>query len=99
VYVIRRPGLAIVQHGQQRIIRELFEEYFDASDEGKAGDRRIFPPGTKRTLDEGDNDPAYRARAVVDFIAGLTEETAVALHGRLFGEGRKLTLDSTAHMA
>jgi dGTP triphosphohydrolase len=40
VYVIRRPGLAVVQHGQQRIIRDLFEAYYDASEEGKDGDRR-----------------------------------------------------------
>jgi dGTPase len=99
VYVIRRPGLAIVQHGQQRIIKDLFDAYFYASEEGRAGDRRIFPPGTKRTLDEGPNDPAYRARTVIDFIAGLTEETALELHRRLFGEGTKITLDATAHMA
>jgi dGTPase len=99
VYVIRRPGLAIVQHVQQRIVRDLFEEYFAASEEGHSGDRRIFPPGVKRTLDEGPNDPAYRARAVVDFIAGLTEETAVELHRRLYGDGNKHTLDATATMA
>jgi dGTPase len=99
VYVIRRPGLAIVQHGQQRTIEDLFGAYFDASEEGRAGDRRIFPPGVKRTLDEGPNEPAYRARTVVDFIAGLTEDTALELHRRLFGEGTKVTLDATAHMA
>ena len=95
----RRPGLAVVQHGQQRIVGELFKAYFDASEEGKGGDRRIFPPGPKRTLDEGPNDPAYRARVVVDLIAGLTEEAAVELHRRLFGDGTATTLDATAHMA
>ncbi len=52
-------------------IRELFEEYFEASEEGKAGDRRLFPPGPKRALDEGENDPRT-TRVVVDFIGGLT---------------------------
>jgi dGTPase len=99
VYVIRRPGLAIVQHGQQRIVEDLFDAYFEASEEGRVGDRRIFPPGVKRTLNDGPNDPAYRARTVIDFIAGLTEETARELHRRLFGERTKITLDATAHMA
>jgi dGTPase len=99
VYVIRRPGLAIVQHGQQRIIEELFGAYFDASEAGKNGDRRIFPPGAKRTLEEGPNDAAHRARVVVDLIAGLTEESAFQLHRRLFGEGAATALDRTADMA
>lgn len=99
VYVIRRPGLAVVQHCQQRIVNELFEAYFKASNSSRAGDRRIFPPGVKRVLDEGPNDPAYRARVVVDLIAGLTERNAVELHRRLYGDGTATTLDATASMA
>jgi dGTPase len=99
VYVIRRPGLAIVQHGQQRIIEELFGAYFDASEAGKEGDRRIFPPGAKRTLEEGPNDAPHRARVVVDLLAGLTEESAFQLHRRLFGEGAATALDRMADMA
>jgi dGTPase len=99
VYVIRRPGLAIVQHGQQRIVEDLFGAYFDASEAGKRGDRRIFPPDAKRTLEDGPNDAAHRARVVVDLIAGLTEESAFQLHRRLFGDGAATTLDRTADMA
>lgn len=98
VYVIRRPGLAVVQHGQQRIVRDLFEEYFDASGPGKAGDRRIFPPGPRRALEQESDNPAQRARTVIDLIAGLTEQTAIELHRRLFGDA-KIALDATAHMA
>ncbi|OJU82980.1 MAG: hypothetical protein BGO11_15465, partial [Solirubrobacterales bacterium 70-9] len=43
VYVIRRPGLAVVQHGQERVVRCLFKRYFDASRRGGSGDRRLFP--------------------------------------------------------
>jgi dGTPase len=99
VFVIRRPGLAVVQHGQQRLIADLFEEYYKASASGVSGDRRIFPLGAKRALDSVGNDPSRRARAVVDLIAGLTEETAVELHRRLFGDGTAITLDATALMA
>lgn len=98
VYVIRRPGLAVVQHCQKRIVRDLFDTYFTASSSSKEGDRRIFPPGIKRVLDEGPNDPAYRARVVVDLIAGLTEKNAIELHRRLYGDGTATTLDSTASM-
>jgi dGTPase len=99
VYVIRRPGLAVVQHGQQHIIEELFDAYFKASKSGKAGDRRIFPPEAKRTLEKDPDDPAHRARTVVDLVAGLTEDAAVKLHARLFGHGSATTLDGTADMA
>lgn len=99
VYVIRRPGLAIVQHGQQRIVTELFKAYYAASEAGKDGDRRIFPPEARRTLKSEPDDPAHRARTVVDLIAGLTEDAAVKLHARLFGDGPATTLDAIADMA
>jgi dGTP triphosphohydrolase len=76
-------------------VRDLFDTYFTASD-SKEGDRRIFPPGIKRVLDEGPNDLAYRARVVVDLIAGLTEKNAIEIHRRLYGDGTATTLDSTA---
>jgi dGTPase len=99
VYVIRRPGLAVVQHGQQRLIRELFAAYHSASAAGPSGDRRIFPAGAKRTLDDGEDDQAERARVIVDLIAGLTERNAVELHRRLTGRSTAVTLDATALMA
>jgi dGTPase len=99
VYVIRRPGLAIVQHGQQRIITDLFDAYYKASESGKDGDRRIFPPEARRTLTSEPDDDAHRARMVVDLIAGLTEDAAVKLHARLFGDGPATTLDAIADMA
>lgn len=85
VYVIRRPGLAVVQHGQERVIRELFCRYFDASASGENGDRRIFPPGARERLEKTDDSDEERARAVIDLIAGLTEAGAIQLHQRLEG--------------
>jgi dGTPase len=97
-YVIRRPGLAVVQHGQQRVIRQLFGWYLDASVPGK-GDRRVFPPGAKERLDKCDDSPSARARVVVDLISGLTETTAIQLHHRLSGGWTAPALDATALMA
>lgn len=34
VFVIRRPGLAVVQRGQDRVIRGLFRKYYEVSEPG-----------------------------------------------------------------
>jgi dGTPase len=94
VYVIRHPGLAVVQHGQRRVVTELFEWYFKASE--PKGDRRLFPPGARERLEQGSNSPDARARVVVDLIAGLTETAAVELHRRLRDGGSISVLDGTA---
>jgi dGTPase len=97
VYVIRRPGLTIVQHGQERVIRCLFERYFEASEKGESGDRRLFPVAARERLKNCDGSEHARARIVIDLISGLTEAGAVALHQGLEG-GWPATraLDATA---
>ena len=98
VYVIRRPGLAVVQHGQQQVVRDLFDFYFASSHPVK-GDRRVFPPGAKERLDNlPEDDPAHRARVVLDLISGLTEVTALELHRRVKGGWTAPTLDATAQV-
>ncbi len=101
VYVVRRPGLAVVQHGQKRVIADLFEFYFGASDPDRdqGGDRRLFPPGTLELLEAGTDEAALRARIVTDLISGLTETTALELHQRLMGGWTAPTLDATADRA
>jgi dGTPase len=97
VYVIRRPGLAVVQHGQQRVVEGLFGFYYDASKKEK-GDRRLFPPAYKAQLDAGVDMPSERVRLVIDLIAGLTEDSAIKLYQRLAGGAVAPTLDATAYM-
>lgn len=100
IFVIRRPGLAVVQHGQQRVIDDLFEFYFEASNahRDKGGDRRVFPPGARERLENGPNEASFRARVVIDFLAGLTESSAMTLHHRIAGHGAAVTLDATAQI-
>jgi dGTPase len=98
VYVVRRPGLAVVQHGQKRVIGDLFDFYLDASAE-EGGDRRLFPPGPRALLDAGPDTLERRVRIVIDLIAGLTEDSAIQLHQRLVGGAAAPTLDATAQMA
>ena len=97
VFVIRRPGLAVVQHGQEEMIRHLFSCYYEAGAPGEAGDRRLFPPEAKERL-AGSKTDRERARVVVDLIAGLTETGAAELHQRLIGGSSSArALDATAN--
>jgi len=98
VYVIRRPGLAVVQHGQDQLIRRLFDRYYAASDPGEEGDGRLFPPGARERLATA-RSTEERARIVIDLIAGLTEDAAVKLDQRLSGGwASSEVLDATADL-
>jgi dGTPase len=80
-YVIDRPSLAIIQEGQRRVIRTLFESYRDGIEHRQY---RLFPPGYVERLEAAATDPA-KVRAVIDLIAGLTEAAAVQIYQRLCG--------------
>jgi len=97
-YVIHRPSLAVVQHGQMRVMEDLFEYYFRASaSPGEDGsDYRLLPPGARERLINSDHEAADRARVVVDLLAGLTEEAAIQLHRRLTGGWSASALDAMA---
>ena len=100
VYVILRPGLAVVQHGQQRVMEDLFDFYYTASDADarEGGDRRVFPPGPRAELNNSPNEAPMRARIVIDFLSGLTESTVIDLHRRIKGGWSAPTLDATAQI-
>jgi dGTPase len=61
----------------RRVVRDLFEAFFSdpklMPDEHEARTRLDLVPG-----------PAGRARAVADYIAGMTDRYAILEHGRLF---------------
>ena len=88
-YIISSPTLAAQQHGQKRIIEDLFKEINSSLDDKSA--YPAFLPVRLRYLREiaGTNN----ARFVADCIAGLTEREATALHGRLFGTATGSVLD------
>jgi dGTPase len=98
VYVIRRPNLAVVQKGQQRVIEELYECYYKASAPGRKGNRNLFPPGVRERLAGVGDDAGPRIRVVLDLLSGLTETAAIDLHHRLCGWGKGQALDATALM-
>jgi dGTPase len=82
VYVIEAPELASQQEGQREMIERLFNIYWDAA-QGKRS-QHLFPPYYRRALEDSAND-RERKRVVVDLIAGMTEEQALAMHNRLTG--------------
>jgi dGTPase len=63
----------------QRVVRELFQA-FD-------GDPALMPPDHAATAARAAaaDGPSGRARAVADYIAGMTDRFALAEHARLFG--------------
>ena len=86
VYILSTPALAAQQRGQQRVLKDLFED--------------LYEPGTEKYLPkkfaylfEGDVGPATKARLVADCISSLTEHETIALHGRLRGSASGSLLD------
>ena len=65
-----------------RVITELFEAFM--------GDTRLLPPQYQRMAEGETRDPLIdnpKARAVADYIAGMTDRYAMKEHLRLFGVG------------
>ena len=99
-YVIRNPALATMQHGQRRVIREVFDALFD---DAKDGNPRLLTSGPRESLmraleslKEPKNRSASVARVVTDLISGMTEAQVLQLHGRLTGHAPGSLLEHLA---
>jgi dGTPase len=86
-YIISNPSLAAQQMGQERILRDLFE---DLHKDAKDGTPRYLPPRLKYLRKIPSTNAA---RFAADCIASLTEAEAVALHARLRGLASGSVLD------
>lgn len=94
-YVIDLPRFAASQHGQRRVVRELFAHLSELLEERPAS----LPPGLgqmKGSIEAEENDAAAyvgnqpgwsSARAVCDYLCTLTEGQALDLYDRLSGHG------------
>lgn len=87
-YVIKNPALATQQHGQRVIVRQLFNAFYKAGTRSEVNIdffpislRELLPPVPTQTS----SDRKKLARAIIDFIASLTEEQAIATHHRIYG--------------
>jgi dGTPase len=83
VYVIEAPSLISQQFGQRRAIRKLFEIYMNASRDAKW--RNLFPAYFREAIEEANGDEKQIKRTVIDLIAGMTEDQALAMYNRLIG--------------
>lgn len=83
IYVIRRPGLAVVQHGQRRVIRELFEAYYKAS----SGDSKSGGPSvTRRTAESIPRRFAPRSpRAACSMVQSASRPSRPPMRSRPHG--------------
>jgi len=88
-YIIGNPTLAAQQHGQKKIIQELFKAINEGYDETLG--YPTFLPIRLRYLSEIDS--GTHARMVADCIASLSESEAIALHARLHGIAAGSVLD------
>ena len=86
-YVIDRPALRTQQHGQQRIVSDLFTTYKDAV---ASGDHAVLPMSMREAVMR-DHVPTERAAA--DAVASLTEQQAVVLWRKLTGVAQGTLLD------
>jgi dGTPase len=90
VFVIEHPRMATYQHGQRRVVRELFQLYAEALQDPRP-DPAIFPrdlqPELVRLLAAADRAPAdvEVLRLVADHVGEMTDDAAARMHRRLTG--------------
>ena len=97
VYVINAPGLATQQHGQRRLIEDLFKILAEAAEESNFD---MFPTRFSERMTEaldkvaGEERRREVARFVADYISGMTERQAIEIHSRLVGVSLGSVLDA-----
>jgi dGTPase len=88
-YIIGSPILAAQQHGQKRIIKELYEA-FSADCQNEHGYPAFLPIRLRYLRPIAQTSPA---RFVADCISSLSEAEAIGLHARLVGSATGSVLD------
>lgn len=86
-YVHESPALATQQHGERRVVADLFRIYLDALNPADPAPE-LFPSrltDDARTLVEKQASIAQRVRFVCDSVSSMTEARTFAVHHRLMG--------------
>lgn len=90
-YVIEAVSLAGRQHGQKRVVNELFEIFAQLSKNTQ--DWSAFPMFYRERLKAANGRAEDTTRTCVDLIASMTESQAIAMHQRLTGQTHTSGLD------
>jgi dGTPase len=92
-YVIDRPEFAALQHGQSRVLKDLFGMLFAVAE--TPAEWRLFPAPVRVAVEHAhaaDAVAAAQARVVIDYIAGMTELHVVELYRALSGQSSETVL-------
>lgn len=86
-YVIDDRAVKTQQHGQRKVVKDLFDIYFEATGSSDENLHGILPEGGREELGrlEGATDEAGRARLVADIISSMTERQLLLTHRKLTG--------------
>ena len=95
VYVIESPALATQQHGQRKVIEDIFNILSNAASQMDFG---VFPTRFSEGLEDalaenGGLSTREITRTVSDCIAGMSERESVEIHNRLTGASLGSVLD------
>ena len=87
-YVIDNRALVTQQHGEAKVIEDLFQYYYDAS--AINSEASILPIDFQELLEmelklTDLDEAALRARVVADVISSMTDDEALKMHQRLSG--------------
>jgi dGTPase len=85
-YVVNNAALATQQHGQRKVIGELYQTYKTVLRSDDPDAIAVFPPRIKdevKPVAGASGDETRAVRVVADVIAGMTEAQAIRVHQRL----------------
>ena len=90
VFVIEHPRMATYQHGQRKVVRELYELHAATVHRGRA-DTSLFPRHLQADIQQlleaterADAEPEI-LRIIADHIVAMTDDHAARMHRRLTG--------------
>lgn len=84
ICIYNKPALLRIQFAQERIIKSLFDIFYESIEDGKK--QNILPGSILHLyLKEKDMDETKRVRFVSDAVSSLSDEEAIHLHAKLCG--------------
>jgi dGTP triphosphohydrolase len=83
-YVIEGRSLKVQQHGQRKVVQDLFGTYMQASEDGDRDTLGIFPVSQQEQMENAATGEV-RVRLIADLISSVTERQLMITHRKLTG--------------